>query len=163
MVVASNGRVCRARIRMDRGLGTASRQSPVLEVPWDASPTSPAESPYTRSVRTVAREGRLARGVPIPLSALISIRKSTCFRLGAQDQRAQGLEMLLEGRVPPRPQRVQLASGQPAAADGKEAVPPAGNHVFPFLLQFIISSGERFDSQFSHSARGMRNTCGIGC
>jgi len=40
----------------------------------NASPTLPAEPPHTRSVRTVAREGRLASGVPIPIVSLWFVR-----------------------------------------------------------------------------------------
>ena len=74
MAVVSSERLYRMRVRTDEAFDASDRQRPVWEVPRDASPTLPAEPPYTRSVRTVAREGASAMGLPIPIADL-----SGCF------------------------------------------------------------------------------------
>ncbi len=69
MAVVSSERLYRMRVRTDKAFDASDRQRPVWEVPRDASPTLPAEPPYTRSVRTVAREGASAMGLPIPMGS----------------------------------------------------------------------------------------------
>ncbi len=79
MAVVSSERLYRMRVRTDEAFDASDRQRPVWEVPRDASPTLPAEPPYTRSVRTVAREGASAMGLPIPMDDFHDAQRRSSF------------------------------------------------------------------------------------